>query len=64
MFLPPLLMALVEAGFPSPADDWIEDELDLNRLLVKKPHATFFLRVKGESMIQAGIHVVWKAGGG
>lgn len=56
MLLPPLLSALVEAGFPSPADDHIEDELDLNQLIVKKPHATFFLRAKGESMILAGIH--------
>jgi DNA polymerase V len=54
--LPPLFLALVEAGFPSPADDWIEERLDLNRFLVKKPSATFFLRVKGDSMIQAGIH--------
>jgi DNA polymerase V len=56
VFLPPLYMALVEAGFPSPADDWIEAPLDLNRFLVKKPTATFYVRVKGSSMILAGIH--------
>lgn len=54
--LPPIFLALVEAGFPSPADDWIEDALDLNKLLIKKPTATYFLRVKGDSMIGAGIH--------
>jgi DNA polymerase V len=53
---PPLFLSLVEAGFPSPAEDWIEDRLDLNRFLVRTPSATFFLRVKGDSMIQAGIH--------
>ena len=43
-------------GFPSPADDYIEGELDLNRLLVENPPATFFVRVAGDSMIGAGIH--------
>ena len=46
----------VSAGFPSPADDYIEDKLDLNHLLVHNKAATFFLRVKGDSMINAGIH--------
>ncbi len=46
----------VSAGFPSPADDYIEDSLDLNELLVNNKHATFFLRVKGDSMVNAGIH--------
>jgi DNA polymerase V len=46
----------VSAGFPSPADDYIEDRLDLNELLVNNKAATFFLRVKGDSMINAGIH--------
>jgi DNA polymerase V len=54
--LPPLFLALVEAGFPSPAEDWIEEALDLNKLLIKRPTATYFLRVKGDSMIGAGIH--------
>jgi len=52
----PLVLALIEAGFASPADDWIEESLDLNRRLVKTPSATFFIRVKGDSMIGAGIH--------
>ncbi|MCH9613761.1 MAG: Protein UmuD [Chlamydiia bacterium] len=45
----------VQAGFPSPADDYIEDSLDLNELLIKHPAATFFVRVEGESMIDAHI---------
>lgn len=44
------------AGFPSPADDYVEEALDLNRLLVHNAPATFFLRVKGDSMKGAGIH--------
>ncbi|WP_459918931.1 LexA family protein [Desulfocicer niacini] len=49
-------MSTVEAGFPSPAEDYIEGSLDLNRHLVKHPAATFFVRVSGDSMINAGIH--------
>ena len=52
----PFYNCLVPAGFPSPADDYIEDKLDLNNYLVKHPSATFFVRVVGESMIGAGIH--------
>ncbi len=52
----PLLLVSVPAGFPSPAEDYIEMSLDLNRFLVKHPAATFFVRVTGNSMIQAGIH--------
>ena len=52
----PLFTAKVPAGFPSPADDFIESKLDLNELLIKHPAATFFVRVDGESMIGAGIH--------
>lgn len=50
--------AHVRAGFPSPADDYIEDVLDLNRHLITAGHeeATFVLRVAGWSMIGAGIH--------
>lgn len=43
-------------GFPSPADDYLEGALDLNRLLVHNAPATFFLRVQGDSMTGAGIH--------
>ncbi len=52
----PLFMIPVSAGFPSPADDYIEGSLDLNKHLVKHPAATFFVRVAGDSMINAGIH--------
>ena len=43
-------------GFPSPADDWLEETLDLNEHLIEHPAATFFARMQGESMIDAGIH--------
>ena len=52
----PLFMIPVEAGFPSPAEDYIEGELDLNKHLIKHPAATFFVRVAGDSMVDAGIH--------
>jgi DNA polymerase V len=52
----PLFMVPVTAGFPSPADDYIEGTLDLNKHLIKHPAATFFVRVTGDSMIRAGIH--------
>ena len=41
----------VVAGFPSPAEQYLEPPLDLNELLVKRPAATFFVRVSGDSMI-------------
>lgn len=44
------------AGFPSPADDHLDDAIDLNRLLVRNPPATFLWRVDGSSMRDAGIH--------
>jgi DNA polymerase V len=46
----PLLVSRVSAGFPSPADDWVEGRLDLNRHLIKHPSATFYVRVAGDSM--------------
>ena len=52
----PLFGHRVTAGFPSPADDYVEDRLDLNELLVQRQEATYFLRVKGDSMVGAGIH--------
>lgn len=52
----PLFSAKVSAGFPSPADDYVEKTLDLNDLLIQKPAATFFVRAEGESMLGAGIH--------
>ncbi len=51
----PLFLATVPAGFPSPADDYVDQKLDLNDYLVGNPAATFFVRVHGESMIQANI---------
>lgn len=52
----PFYRCSVEAGFPSPAEDEMEEMLDLNDLLVQHPTATFLLRVSGSSMINAGIH--------
>jgi len=51
-----LFVAAVPAGFPSPAADYEEDKLDLNKHLIKNPAATFFVRVTGDSMVGAGIH--------
>jgi DNA polymerase V len=51
----PLFSARVQAGFPSPADDHLERSIDLNEELIQHPAATFFVRVKGESMQDAGI---------
>jgi DNA polymerase V len=45
----------INAGFPSPADDYIEDTIDLPKLLIRNPSSTYVLRVKGQSMIDAGI---------
>ncbi len=52
----PLVSASVEAGFPSPADDHLERGINLNEELIRNPAATFYVRVKGESMRDAGIH--------
>ncbi len=51
----PMYISGVRAGFPSPAEDYIEKRLDLNEYLVKHPAATFYVRVEGDSMIGAGI---------
>lgn len=51
----PLFLERVSAGFPSPAQDFIEKTLDINELCIKHPAATFFVRVAGDSMIDAGI---------
>jgi DNA polymerase V len=51
----PLYNESVKAGFPSPADDFIDKHIDLNELLIRHPAATFFVRVKGDSMMNAGI---------
>jgi len=52
----PLYGNRVRAGFASPADDFVEEYLNLNDLLVKREEATFFVRVEGRSMINAGIY--------
>lgn len=51
----PLFNARVQAGFPSPADDSIENRLDLNELMIAHPSATFFVRAIGSSMQGANI---------
>jgi len=53
--LPPLMSDAVAAGFPSPAEQYVEGPLDLNELLVHRPAATFFVRAIGDSMVGAGI---------
>ena len=51
----PLYLSPVQAGFPSPADDYMEGKLDLHKHLVRNESATFFLRASGNSMEGAGI---------
>lgn len=51
----PLYLDRISAGFPSPADDYIEAELDLNRYLIRNPPDTFMIRVKGDALFGAGI---------
>lgn len=51
----PLLVSRIPAGFPSPAEGYAEESLDLNRYLIRHPVATFFVRVRGDSM--TGAHI-------
>ena len=51
----PFYLHKVGAGFPSPATDYIEDDIDLNSHLITNPPATFIIRVQGKSMIEVGI---------
>jgi DNA polymerase V len=51
----PLLSSAIAAGFPSPADDYLEGSLDLNKQLIQHPASTFLVRVEGSSMIDARI---------
>lgn len=51
----PFAQSLISAGFPSSAENFIESSLDLNDLLIKHKSATFFIRVLGNSMVNAGI---------
>ncbi|OIO60019.1 MAG: peptidase S24 [Verrucomicrobia bacterium CG_4_10_14_3_um_filter_43_23] len=52
----PFMLSCVQAGFSSPASDHYEQALDLHELTIKHPEATFFVRVSGESMRDAGIY--------
>jgi DNA polymerase V len=52
---PPLVAWHISCGFPSPADDYRESELDINELVIAHPDATFYVRVSGTSMEGAGI---------
>lgn len=51
----PLFSEKVPCGFPSPAQDYVEDRLDLNNLLIRHPSATYFIKVSGESIHGVGI---------
>jgi DNA polymerase V len=51
----PLFQALVPAGFPSPAEDYLEGRIDLNRDLILHPLATYYARIEGDSMVGADI---------
>ncbi len=52
----PVFVCYVPAGFPSPADDYLDHPLDFNELLIAHPAATFAVRVAGDSMTGAGIY--------
>lgn len=52
----PFVTEGISAGFPSPADDFLDINIDLNKHLVKNPSTTFYGKVKGDSMKDAGIH--------
>ena len=51
----PFIDTMVSAGFPSPADDFLHGKLDLNEYLINNPSATYYVRVLGDSMANAGI---------
>lgn len=52
----PLFLTTVTAGFPSPADDYVDKKINLHEYLIRNNAATFFLKAHGESMINAGIY--------
>lgn len=52
----PLYLSPAACGFPSPAQDYVEQTIDLNQLCVEHPAATFYVRASGHSMLQAGIN--------
>ena len=51
----PMFLSSVPAGFPSPADDYVDRKLDLNEYLIKHPAATYFFRVSGQSLEPIGV---------
>jgi DNA polymerase V len=51
----PLYSSKIKAGFPSPADDYLESELDINDYLISNPNSTFLVKVSGNSMTGDGI---------
>jgi DNA polymerase V len=51
-----LYAARIPAGYPSPVDDLVENQIDLNQHLIRHPEATFFVKVSGDSMLGIGIH--------
>lgn len=55
-FMLPMQVERVSAGFPSPAQDYVENRLDLNELCVPHPSATYLVKAQGDSMLEAGIH--------
>ena len=52
----PLFFSPVRAGFPSPAEDYIEKKLDLNELILKRPSSTYYVRAEGTSMEDQNLH--------
>ena len=52
----PYVLSRISAGFPSPADDYIENNLSLSELLIKNPLSTFLMKASGDSMIEVGIN--------
>jgi len=52
----PMFAEHIEAGFPSPAQDYVDQCMDLNELCIRHPATAFFVRVKGDSMLEGGIH--------
>ncbi|WP_161887907.1 LexA family protein [Pontibacter russatus] len=52
----PLLASCISAGFPSPADDYLEENINIGRYLIQNPASTYMMRVKGNSMVEANIH--------
>ena len=50
------LLGFIQAGFPSPAEEELQDVMSLDEYLISNPEATFLLKVEGESMLDAGIH--------